>query len=137
MPTGESNWQASIRRNTIWLGIWTGSWVLTSAVAAFSSKLLGDSSRWLTMVAIAVNLLVGMGMILANRTYLRGLDEHQRRIHTDAMGLTLGVGLVVGISYSLLDITNVIAPDAEIPLLIALMGLVFLGSLVVATRHYR
>ena len=53
------------------------------------------------------------------------------------MALSLGVGLVVGLSYSTLDITNLIAFDAEISHLVILMGLTYLGGVVFGHRQYR
>ena len=46
---------------------------------------------------------IGFGMIRMFRQYLLGLDELQRKIQLDAMALSLGVGLVVGVSYELLE----------------------------------
>ena len=52
------------------------------------------------------------------------------------MGITLGVVLVAGIAYSALDATNLIPFDAEIGLLVALMGLTYFAALVQRTRSY-
>ena len=42
-------------------------------------------------------------MIYANKQHLLGMDEMQRYIQHEAMALTLGVGLVLGMSYELLE----------------------------------
>ena len=88
-------------------------------------------------MAVIINLIIGVGMILANIRYLRNLDELMRRIQLEAMGLSFGIGIVLGLSYSLLDITNVITSDAEISYLVILISLVYIVSLMVNKRRYR
>ena len=75
-------------------------------------------------------------MIWANKNHLRSLDEMHQKIHLEAMGITLGVGLVVGLAYSNLDISNIISSDAEISNLVILMGLTYFVSVLVGTRKY-
>jgi hypothetical protein len=79
---------------------------------------------------------VGLGMILSNKNYLLKLDELMQRIQLEAMGVTLGIGVVAGLSYSLLDTTNLIAADAEIGFLVLLMGVVYLSSIAISQRRY-
>ena len=84
-----------------------------------------------------VNLLIGFGMIWVNKEHLKSLDELQQRIQLEAMGIALGVGLVVGLAYSNLDINNVISQDAEISFLVVLVALTYLASVFIGTRKYR
>ena len=51
--------------------------------------------------------------------------------------MSLGVALVVGLSYSNLDITNVIAFDADISHLVILMGLTYGLGVMFGVRKYR
>ena len=39
---------------------------------------------------------IGAGMIIANRDYLRGLDELQQKIQLEAMALTNVAGILLG-----------------------------------------
>ena len=55
----------------------------------------------------------------------------------EAMGITLGVGLVVGLAYSNMDINDVISGDAEIAFLVILMSLTYLAGVFIGTRKYR
>jgi hypothetical protein len=75
-------------------------------------------------------------MIMANIRHLQGLDEMQRKIHLEAMGLALGVGVVGGLSYSLLDTTNVISQNAEISYLVIVIALTYLTSVLVGVKRY-
>ena len=124
------------RRNTVRLAGWTGAWVVTLAVAVFGPTFAWDSTL-VSLAAILVNVAVGIGMIVANKRHLDGLDELQRKIQLEAMGIALGVGLVGGLAYSTLDVTNVIAADAEISFLIMLIGLTYLVSVVIGQRRYK
>ena len=76
-------------------------------------------------------------MIVANKNHLKGLDEMQQKIQLDAMAISLGVGIVCGISYSLLDQTNLISYDAEISHLIILMGLTYSAGTIIGRNRYQ
>lgn len=118
------------------LGAWTGAWVISMAVATFGPNFIWDLQA-LTVIAVLINFIIGIGMILANIRHLRGLDELMRRIQLEAMGLSLGIGIVLGLSYSLLDITDVITTDAEISYLVILITLVYIVSLMINKRRYQ
>ena len=135
-PASEG-WRANVRRQTVRLAYWTLAWLVTMAIATFGPQFLWTGGSALTPVAIGVNLLTGFGMIYANKEHLKSLDELQQRIQLEAMGIALGVGLVVGLAYSNLDINNVISTDAEISFLVILVALTYLASVFVGTRKYR
>ena len=132
-----SNWEANTVRNTVRVGIWTFGWLASMAVANFGPKFIWASNESLTILAIVVNLAMGVGMILANKRHLRGLDELQQKIQLEAMALSLGIGLIVGLGYSNLDVTDVIGFDAEISHMVILMGLTYLVGVISGTRKYR
>ena len=75
-----NDWTCSNKRNTIRLGYTTLGWVLTTAVAAFGPEFIWNFATWPTIIAVLTNLAAGFGMIAANRTHLRGLDELQQKI---------------------------------------------------------
>lgn len=124
------------RRNTAWLAGWTVAWLVSMALAVFGPRFIWDSNLVLTIPAIALNLVIGFGMILANIRHLKGLDELQQKIHLEAMGFALGVTVVVGLAYSTLDVTNVIPFDAEISNLVILVALTYLAGVLVGQRRY-
>ncbi len=119
------------------LAFWTFAWTLSVALASFGWKYLWDGNQMLNIAAIGLNLLIGVLMILANRSLLEDLDELEKKIQLESMGLTLGLTLVVGLAYSLLDITNVIPWDAEISFLVVFMGLCYMTTILLNTRRYR
>ncbi len=53
------------------------------------------------------------------------------------MALTLGVGMVVGVSYELLEDIKLITFEPEISHLIILMGLTFGIGIIVGNRRYQ
>lgn len=132
-----NNWAATKAKNTVLLGYWTGAWVVTQALVVFGPLYIWQSNKLLTSLVLLVNLAMGVGMILANKRHLNGLDELQKKIQLEAMALCLGVGLVAGLGYSTLDVTNLIAQDAEISHLIILMGLTYLAGIFLGNRKYR
>ncbi len=127
---------AQSRRNTANLLFWTAAWVVSMAVAVFGPLLVWESKA-VSLGATLLNVALGAGMILANKRHLDGLDELQRKIQLDAMAFTLGVGLVAGLAYSTLDVTDVIAADAEIAFLVILMSIAYIGANIYGHRKYR
>lgn len=130
------NTKTTRKHNQGRLAIWTFAWTASTALAAFGPKFLWDESKGLTAMAILLNVGIGIGMILANRRLIEGLDELERKIHLESLALTLGLTLVVGIGYSLLDTTNIIPWDAEISFLVIFMGLCYLAAVVINQRRY-
>lgn len=137
LETDATPWERKITRNTKLLAVWTGAWLLTMALATFGPVLLWSDDKLWSFLAIALNTLVGIVMIIANKRQLQSLDEMQQRIQRDAMGVTLGVGLVAGLSYSNLDISNLIPGDAEISVLVMIMGLTYGLTTMLVARKYR
>jgi hypothetical protein len=137
METKSNEWEATARTNVRHLAYWTGSWALTIAIAGFGPKFLWDYNSGISILAILVSTIVGAGMILMNRKYTNGLDELHRRVTMDAKAIALGVGVVGGLSYSMLDAANVISFDAEIGHLVMLMGLTYFVAFIVGSIRYK
>jgi hypothetical protein len=53
------------------------------------------------------------------------------------MGITLGVGLIAGVPFSVMDSYHVIPIHADIPYLLILMSLTFMVSNLYGTWRYR
>jgi len=137
LKTDSSNWAARSKKNTMRLGYWTGTWLVTMSAATFGPLLVWPSNQLLTILAILLNLGAGFGMIVANKLHLQGLDEMHQKIQLEAMALSLGVGLVVGLGYSMMDVSNLITFDAEISHLVILVGLTYGAGVFVGLRKYR
>jgi hypothetical protein len=86
--------------------------------------------------AVATNLAVGIGWIVAHARYLRGIDELQRKIMQDALAITLGVGFVGGFAYVVANAADLIA-DVNNGVLPALLAVVYMIAIVVGHIRYR
>ena len=137
MSEDTSSFAARNRRSTVRLGAWTFAWLVTMAMVAFGPVFLWDKDPMITGVFIVINLGVGAGMIVANIRHVQDMDELQKQIQLEGMGISLGVGLIVGLSYSMLDITDLITWDAEISHLVLVQGLTYLSAILVGTWRYK
>ena len=134
--TKPDNWAANNTKNTLFVFYWTAAWLLTTALVNFGSEFIWESNKLMTSLSILLNVAVGFGLILSIKRYLMGQDEMQQKIQMDAMALSLGVGLVVGLAYSSMDQTNLIPFDAEISHLIILMSLTYVAGIITGLRKY-
>ncbi len=137
MITKSTEWEAAQRKNLRQLAYWTGAWCLTMTLPAFGPKFIWDFNPVFSILTIVLNMLVGVGMIVMHRKYTNGLDEMQRKIFMEAKALALGVGVVGGLSYSLLDTARVIPFDAEISFVVLLMGLTYSIASIVGCMRYK
>ena len=124
------------KKRTLQLAFWTWTWVITLAMATFGPKILWAENNLLTALAIGINLANGIGMILANRKLFNHYDELERKIHLESMAFTLGASVVVGMSYSLIDKTNLINADAEIGFLVMFIGITYMLALLINRKRY-
>jgi hypothetical protein len=135
--TPTSNWATTNARNTARLGYWTGGWLVTMATATFGPMFIWESTSMLTVIAILINIGIGFGMIVANKRHLKGLDELQQKIQLEAMALALGVAVVVGLGFSMLDVSHVGSVRAEISHLVLLIGLTYGAGIAIGRRRYQ
>ncbi|WP_282167625.1 hypothetical protein [Shewanella japonica] len=131
-----TGWKERNANYTKKLAKWTAAWVVTLAIATFGPVFFWQQEA-ITITAIVINFLVGIGMILANKHHLLSLDELQQKIQLNAMGLSLGVGLISGISYSTLSTTGVINSHAEISHLVIVMSLTYMVGIILGNRKYQ
>ncbi len=124
------------RKNLYRLAAWTWSWVATLAIATFGPRYIWDDHMVLTTFAVLVNFANGILMIISNRNLFNNFDELERKIHLESLALTLGLAVVVGLSYSLLDTTNLISYDAEISNLVLFIGVTYLIFITINARRY-
>ena len=133
----QKSWQQKNKSNTTKLGFWTAIWVLTMALTNFGPRLIWDFNITLTVLTVLLNLALGLKMVLVNIQHMKGLDEMQQRIQLNAMGITLGLSLVVGLTYSNLDVLDLISYHAEISHLVIFMGLTYIVATFIGQRKYQ
>ena len=135
--TKSDSWAAKNMKNTLVVFYWTVAWILTTALVKFGTEYIWQSNKLLTGLAILLNVVIGFGMVLAVKRYLMGLDEMQQKIQMDAMALSLGVGLVIGLGYQSMGQTSLIPFDAEVSHMIMLMSLTYIVGIFAGLRKYR
>jgi hypothetical protein len=132
----QNGYQSRIRTNVMRLFRWNGAWAAT-ALMVFGPRFLWHKAMVFTLLAVGLDIAVGVGMILANKNYLAELGELQRRVQLNSMGITLGVAVVAGVPFSVMDAYHVIPFHANIAYLLILMSLTFGVSNLYGTRRYR
>lgn len=133
----EQTYKSNTCKNTIRLRNWTVAWVLSMALASFGRLFLWESNEILSIIAILLNLAIGIGFIIANKDHLKGLDELQQKIQLEATALSLVVGIVVGLSYNMLAQANIIFSKAEISHLVIIMALTYMVGIFIGNRRYK
>ena len=133
----ENTWSTQNKKSTKKLAIWSMLWTFSMAVATFGPIFIWEENVVFTIIAVVINALLGIGMILINIKHINSLDDLQKKIQLDAMGIALGAGVVGGLSYTLLDITNLITNDAEIAFLVIFISLTYLVALLIGQKRYK
>jgi hypothetical protein len=131
------SWKKKTSKTTMNLAVWTFGWVSTMALAVFGPEFLWPGNTGATLAAVIVNLVLGIGMIRSNVIHLNTLDELMQKIQLQSMGIALGVGVVGGLTYSTLDITNLIAMDAEIGFLVMLISITYLAAIFINHKRFQ
>jgi len=111
--------------------------VAATALMTFGPRFFWNRTLLFTLLAVSLDVAVGVGMILANIKYIAELDELQRKVQLDSMGITLGVALIAGTPLSVMDAYHVIPFHVDIAYLLILMSLTFAISNLYGTRRFR
>lgn len=132
-----SSFQSRQRRTTRQSAFWAGAWILATALFAFGPEFLWPGQLWLTIAVAVINLGVGVGVVLVWRDLLNNTDELHRKVILEAMAIALGVGMVVGTIYPMMESYGLAPFDDDMSELILVMGLTFLTSMILGLRRYR
>ena len=133
----KDSYTSRMRTSTRRLCQWHGLWAAATLLMAFGPGFVWNRVLWLTVVAAGLDVALGVGMILATKEYVMELDELQQKIFLNALGIAVGVGLIVGVPWTVMDAYRVIRFHANFGLLVVLQGLTFLVSLLYGTWRYR
>lgn len=118
------------------LFIWTFAWVASLAILAFGPKFIWEFDIVISLIVILINLGFGYKMIMANIKHVNGLDELQRKIQIEAMALTLGVSVVIGALYGLLEGIRLITFEPNPSGLLFVMSFSYLIGVAIFHRKY-
>jgi hypothetical protein len=124
-------------RTTIALAVSTFAWVATVALAQFGPEIWGEELQAASWAAVGLNLLAGAAWIVVFTRYIRGLDDLERKLMLDALGVALGVGWVVGFAYVVANSAGLLELESAVGLVAALVGIVFLVAYFAGKVRYR
>ena len=119
------------------LALWTLGWVTTLAAARLGPELVWDHQPVASWIAVAVNLVVGVGWIISHVRFLRASDELDRKILLEALAVALGVGWIVGFAFVVADAAGLIPFEVEPGWLPAMLAIVYLVAVFAGRIRYR
>ncbi len=123
------------KQTKIMLG-WTISWVISLAFLSGGENSLWDSLL-ITKIGLIINLAIGIGMIIANKNLFNTYDELQKKIQFEAMAITLGLAVVVGLTYEVSFDFGVIDKEPEFEYLMLFISFSYVASNIINARRYR
>ena len=122
------------RQNKIMLA-WTFAWVASIAFLTAGVNSLWDSLL-ITKIGLLINLAIGIGMIIANKNLFKTYDELQKKIQFEAMAVTLGLVVVVGLVYEVSFDFGVINKEPEFEYLMLFISFSYIASNIINAKRY-
>jgi len=124
------------KKHTKILMAWTFAWVASLAFLSGGVNYLWDSLL-ITKIGLLINLAIGVGMIIANKNLFKHYDELQKKIQLEAMALTLGLAVVVGVVYEISFDFGVIDSEPEFEYLVFFICFSYIASTIINSLRYR
>jgi ABC-type lipoprotein release transport system permease subunit len=115
---------------------WTLAWVVSLAFLSYGANFLWDNLL-ITKIGLLINLVIGVGMIIANKNLFKHYDELQKKIQFEAMALTLGLAVVVGLTYEVSFDFGVIDSEPEFEYLMFFISFTYITSNIINSRRYK
>ena len=115
---------------------WTLAWVVSLGVLTFAENALWENKTY-TTIGLIINFAIGIGMIIANKNLFKTYDELQKRIQFEAMAITLGLAVVIGLTYEVSFDFGVINKEPEFEYLMYFISFSYIVSTIINSRKYR
>tara|TARA_B100001179_G_C18219552_1_gene245148 strand:- start:42 stop:428 length:387 start_codon:yes stop_codon:yes gene_type:complete len=115
---------------------WVFAWVVSTAFLSYGVNFLWDNLL-ITKIGLLINLAIGVGMIIANKNLFKHYDELQKKIQFDAMALTLGLAVVVGLVYEISFDFGVIDSEPEFEYLVFFICFSYIASIIINSLRYK
>jgi len=128
--------KTQLKKNTKKLAIWTVAWVGSLAFLTGAENTLWDNLIF-TKIGLLINLAIGVGMIIANKNLFNHYDELQKKIQFEAMALTLGLAVVVGVVYEVSFDFGVINSEPEFEYLVIFISICYIVSTLLNSLRYK
>ena len=114
----------------------TFAWVASLAFLSAGANYLWDSLL-ITKIVLLINLAIGIGMIIAHKNLFKTYDELQKKIQFEAMAITLGLAVVVGLIYEVSFDFGVIDSEPEFEYLMFFISFTYITSNIINSRRYK
>ncbi len=137
LKTPEKGYQSRICTSTLRFAGWGGAWLLVTTLMRFGPIFLWNQASVFTLMAVGLDVAVGVGWILAGKAYIAELDELQQKVYLNALGITAGVALIAGVPFTVMGLYHMISFHPEIWQLQMLMGVTFMFSFAYGNWRYR
>ncbi len=124
------------KKHTKILMAWTFAWVASLAFLTGAENALWDNIIF-TQIGLIINFFIGLGMIIANKNLFKHYDELQKKIQFEAMALTLGLAVVVGLTYEISFDFGVINSEPEFEYLVLFISFTYIASNIINSRRYK
>ena len=115
---------------------WVFAWVASTAFLSYGVNFLWDNLL-ITKIGLVINLAIGVGMIIANKNLFKHYDELEKKIQFEAMAITLGLTVVVGLVYEISFDFGVIDSEPEFEYLVFFICFSYLASNIISATRYK
>ena len=116
---------------------WTLAWMVSLAFLSYGVNYSLWDNLLITKIGLLINLAIGIGMIIANKNLFKHYDELQKKIQFEAMALTLGLVVIVGIVYEVSFDFGVIDSEPEFEYLMFFICFSYITSNIINSLRYR
>ena len=115
---------------------WTLAWVVSLAFLTGAENTLWNDLIF-TKIGLLINLAIGIGMIVAHKNLFKTYDELQKKIQFEAMAITLGLAVVVGLTYEVSFDFGVIDKEPEFEYLMLFISFSYIVSTIINAKRFR
>ena len=123
------------KQNKVLLG-WTLAWVVSLAFLTGAENTLWNDLIY-TKIGLLINLVIGIVMIVAHKNLFKTYDELQKKIQFEAMAITLGLVVVVGLTYEVSFDFGVIDSEPEFEYLMIFICFSYVASNIISAIRYK
>jgi hypothetical protein len=123
------------KQNKVMLG-WTLAWVVSLAFLTGAENTLWNDLIY-TKIGLLINLVIGIVMIVAHKNLFKTYDELQKKIQFEAMAITLGLAVVVGLTYEVSFDFGVIDKEPEFEYLMLFICFSYVASTIISAIRYK
>ena len=115
---------------------WRLAWVVSLVILTGAENSLWDNKIY-TIIGLIINFAIGIGMIIAEKNLFKTYDELQKRIQFEAMAITLGLVIIVGLTYEVSFDFGIIDKEPQFEYLMIFISLSYIITNIVNSRRFR